>query len=245
MSGSRIVGDVVDLDPDNIRAFFHQRETRAASDEPLTSVLYQDHDPALARARDAEEKVRLLPVIDAGPGDRVLDVACGIGRWAGPLIGCGAAYVGVDFADGLLEAARRTEPGARFIPRDITRITAEDVAGWAPNRVLIVGGLLYLNDDGVLGLATAIAGGAPGPCRVVLREPTGLGQRLTLDSVESSELGTQYSATYRTRAEFVELFGGPLERAGFILSGDDDLFTGDLNNRAETRQRFYVWERDL
>lgn len=243
MTGDRIVGSVVRVDPDNIRRFFQQRVSRVDSDEPLTSVLYQDHDPALARARDAAEKERLLPLLHLRPGTRTLDVACGIGRWATPLIDLGAEYVGVDFAEGLLEEAKRTEPRGTFIRRDIAAMTDADITLWDPQCVLVCGALLYLNDDAVSRLADVVSNGIQGPGRVLLREPTAVEERLTLQDVESSELRTSYTAIYRTRDELLQLFGQPFVDRGFSLRQDHDLFDGNLNNRAETRQRFYLWER--
>ncbi len=124
MTGQRITGDTVELDPSHIRSFFTNRETRLATEHPLTAVLYQDHDPALAEARDKAEKERLLDLIEARSGDRVLDVACGVGRWATPLIDRGADYRGIDFAEGLLAAARESEPRGVFAVADVSGLSS-------------------------------------------------------------------------------------------------------------------------
>ncbi|GAB48121.1 class I SAM-dependent methyltransferase [Mobilicoccus pelagius] len=244
MTGKRISGEAVELDPSHVRSFFTNRETRLATDHPLTAVLYQDHDPTLAEARDRAEKDRLLCMIDAGPHDRVLDVACGVGRWATPLIDRGAAYRGIDFAEGLLAAARESEPRGVFDVADVSNLTEADVRErGAPTKVLVCGALIYLNDDVVRNLASALASGAAAACRVVLREPTALVERLTLDGIYSAEMQTEYSAIYRTADELLDLFGDAFVSRGFRLAAQDDLYEAALNNRAETRQRFYVWER--
>ena len=247
MSGRRVAGERIDVDPQSFRDFFSGREVRTQSQHPLTSVLYQDDQPELARARDTSEKERLLPVINAGPGNVVLDIACGIGRWATPLINEGARYVGLDFTPGLLRHALKVEPRGTFHLGDAAQLSASQIRAFGPpDRILIAGALIYLNDTAVEGMADAIGEGASHECRVVLREPTALQERLTLESVDSAELKSRYSAIYRTRDELVTGYGSCLETAGFTLIQDQDLFDDDsLNNRVETRQRFYVWERAL
>lgn len=244
MSGRRVTGAPVAVDPEAVRDFFARRETHARSTHPLTSVLYQDKNPSLAEARDEVEKERLLPWLRLSPGVRLLDIACGIGRWATPAIDEGASYVGIDFAEGLLQVARTAEPRGAYRAHDLATLTHQTIRDLGrPDRVLIAGALIYLNDPVVTQLASAIASGASIRCRLVLREPTGINERLTLEQVESSELESTYSAIYRTRTELLDLFGTPLTDAGFRLITDKDLFDGSLNNRQETRQRFYVWDR--
>lgn len=244
MSGRRVTGTRIAVDPEAVREFFSGRESRAHSDNPLTSVLYQDKNPALAAARDAAEKARLLPWLRLSHGTSLLDVACGIGRWATPVIDEGATYVGVDFAAGLIDVAKAREPRGAYHAHDVAALTAEDVRELGPpDRVLVAGALIYLNDPVVARLAEAIAEGSQRNCRVVLREPTGIHERLTLAQVDSAELEASYSAIYRTRDELIEEFGGPLRSSGFHLVTDADLFESNLNNRQETRQRFYVWDR--
>lgn len=244
MSGRRVTGARIPVNPEAVRGFFAQRERRAHSDHPLTSVLYQDSNPSLAEARDEAEKERLLPWLQLRPGVRLLDIACGIGRWATPVIDEGASYVGIDFANGLLEVARAREPRGTYLARDLSNLSQQEIRKLSrPHRVLIAGALIYLNDPVVTQLAVALAEGTNSECRIVLREPTGIEERLTLEQVESSELQTTYSAIYRTRVELLEQFGEPLLDMGYHLTTDEDLFDGDLNNRRETRQRFYVWDR--
>ncbi len=61
---------------------------------------------------DAERLVRLLRVYGvAGPGERVLDLACGPGRHSAGLARGGARVVGVDLSPALLVAARRRGGG--------------------------------------------------------------------------------------------------------------------------------------
>jgi ubiquinone/menaquinone biosynthesis C-methylase UbiE len=60
----------------------------------------------------AWERRRALLLGEAQPGERVLDVGCGAGRFVGALRDHGADAVGVEVAEGALDRARRNVPGA-------------------------------------------------------------------------------------------------------------------------------------
>ena len=57
---------------------------------------------------------RSLLLGEARPGERVLDLGCGAGRFLGALRAAGADPVGVELAEGALERARRNVPGAEL-----------------------------------------------------------------------------------------------------------------------------------
>jgi len=60
----------------------------------------------------AWERRRALLLAEARPGERVLDLGCGAGRFVAALREAGAEPVGVELASGALERARRNVPGA-------------------------------------------------------------------------------------------------------------------------------------
>jgi SAM-dependent methyltransferase len=69
------------------------------------------------------------PLLDAagvGDGQRVLDVATGPGYVAERAQARGALPVGVDIADGMLEAARRRHPDLRFMRADAEQLPFEN-----------------------------------------------------------------------------------------------------------------------
>jgi SAM-dependent methyltransferase len=63
----------------------------------------------------AWQRRRGLLLADVQPGERVLDLGCGAGRFVAALRDHGADAVGVDLAEGALERARRNVPGAEFL----------------------------------------------------------------------------------------------------------------------------------
>jgi SAM-dependent methyltransferase len=60
------------------------------------------------------ERRRALLLAEARPGERVLDVGCGAGRFVRALAEAGADSVGVELAEGALERARLNVPGGDF-----------------------------------------------------------------------------------------------------------------------------------
>src|SRR5829696_2028157 len=62
----------------------------------------------------AWERRRALLLAEAKPGERVLDLGCGAGRFIAALQDAGADPVGVEIAEAALERARRNVPGAEL-----------------------------------------------------------------------------------------------------------------------------------
>jgi ubiquinone/menaquinone biosynthesis C-methylase UbiE len=74
--------------------------------EGVWSALPDDPEPW------AWERRRALLLAEARPGERVLDLGCGAGRFVAALREAGADPVGVELAAAALERARRNAPGA-------------------------------------------------------------------------------------------------------------------------------------
>jgi ubiquinone/menaquinone biosynthesis C-methylase UbiE len=74
--------------------------------EGVWAGLPEDPEPWAWRRR------RALLLREARPGERVLDVGCGGGRFVAALRDAGADPVGVELAEGAVERARRNVPGA-------------------------------------------------------------------------------------------------------------------------------------
>ena len=62
----------------------------------------------------AWERRRPLLLAEARPGERVLDLGCGAGRFVAALHDAGADPVGIELAEAALERARRNAPGTDF-----------------------------------------------------------------------------------------------------------------------------------
>jgi SAM-dependent methyltransferase len=86
-------------------------------------------DEVMARG-EATGRMRVIELVEARPGMRVLDLACGPGnlsRRLAELVAPGGEVVGVDLAPGMLELARAAAiPNATFEVMDIERLTFPD-----------------------------------------------------------------------------------------------------------------------
>jgi SAM-dependent methyltransferase len=72
-------------------------------------------DPEVYSDRRAQLFLELGPAL--GPGATVVDLGCGDGIMAGPIVARGLRYVGVDASEQMVEAGRRRHPGVEFVAR--------------------------------------------------------------------------------------------------------------------------------
>lgn len=236
------------IDRDAVVEFFEQRARKADKVGYKQAVIYQDKHPDLAEQRDATEKRLLEPKLGLTGRERILDVGCGTGRWADVLGDGSAWYRGVDVSPGLVEIARSRFPdrtNMAFSVLAADQLSLDALGESEPfDRVCCFGILIYLNDpemdDTLRGVVDVTAKGG----LVLLREPVGLERRLTIKEHFSDEMEQTYNAIYRTEDELMAKAEAILYPAGFALVDSGDVYAdAHLNNRAETRQRWFLFER--
>lgn len=66
-----------------------------------------------------ESSTQLIDLLSPQPGERILDLGCGIGELAGRIAGAGAEVVGLDRLGVLLEQARFRFPRIEFVEADL------------------------------------------------------------------------------------------------------------------------------
>lgn len=237
---TRVLGENVELREDKVMAFFEGRGARYSADNPLTAVLYQDQNPQIAQERDRYEKELVLPKLALDGRQRILDVGCGIGRWADALQPHVASYHGVDFSPTLVAIARdrwKHEPRVRFDVLSADCVNSQTLGGARFDRIVVSGLMLYLNDCQVARCLRGLMDVAGENCLLYVREPLGVAERLTLDAHPSDELQQEYSAIYRGLGEMQVAFDRALAAGGFRPALLEPLYPdGKLNNRIETRQ---------
>jgi trans-aconitate 2-methyltransferase len=68
----------------------------------------------------------LLVLLNAKPGERILDVGCGTGQLTADITQFGAEVVGIDYSPEMIGTARRNFPHVRFEVADVTALTFAD-----------------------------------------------------------------------------------------------------------------------
>jgi len=193
--GGRLHRVAREIDYRATEAFFESRGKDAVG-QPLVSTMYQD--AGLASRRDAAEKETVLPHLAINGADRVLDVGCGAGRWAEVLVPRVAAYLGIDFSEGLLAAARTRTPGGAFQRMSASALDPGAFHLPPPFSLVICSGILiYLNDRDVENLLTLIAEiSGPATAQSIARAWN------TTASLRSSQGSHYFGKVRRSRATF-------------------------------------------
>ena len=109
--------------------YWEQRARRFASEgDGLAAVCSYGMPAFYNRVIDWCQRLALAPWLKVAPGERVLDVGCGVGRWSCRLAARGASVTGVDLSPTMVaQAARRAAArglGARcsFLAQDLATL---------------------------------------------------------------------------------------------------------------------------
>ncbi|MBE6105128.1 class I SAM-dependent methyltransferase [Anaerovibrio lipolyticus] len=245
----RLKGGHEEIDYEATKAFFNNRSGKYNADNPYAVTMYQDNNPELVKQRNAKEVEKLLPLLSLDEKSKVLDIACGIGRWSDAIALEIDKYCGIDFCEDFILKARELNEAKqnRFFFVGKSNEISECLKNnkWEDNfnRVLLVGALMYLNDQDVDRTFEQIGHCVDDNAIVVIREPIGIEERLTLKEHFSDELDDNYNAIYRTRDEIVTSLNNSLLKQGFRVKEEAFLFEDSLNNRKETAQYYFILER--
>ncbi len=118
----RITEKITDIDYKETKQFFKKRAEKFKEDNPYSVTMYQDDNQELVRERNQKEVDKLLPMLKLQKKSRVLDVGCGIGRWADALPEYIEAYCGVDFCGELIEIADKRNKKANFFFCEVLQV---------------------------------------------------------------------------------------------------------------------------
>ena len=144
---SRLYGDNEDINPDKVKDFFNDRANRDLESD-LSIVLFQDKENSAQRHE--EEKKLFYNKIDTS-GKKVLEIGCGIGRWAEALHDKCESYLGLDFSEELIAIAKKTYENyddCYFQEMSATDIKVDELLIEPPFDIVIFSGfLMYINDD--------------------------------------------------------------------------------------------------
>lgn len=108
------------------RASLDKQPREVASMFDAVAARYDLTNTVLSMGQDRSWRKAVARAVDAGPGERILDLAAGTGTSSLPFRDAGADVVPCDFSVGMLREGKRKHPGLPFTAGDATRLPFKD-----------------------------------------------------------------------------------------------------------------------
>ena len=202
---TRVYTDKIEIDNNSTKEFW---ENRANNINNLQTVLLGSDKTGIEQnTRNEHEKLIVESVVKQIKNPRILDIGCGIGRWAENLINQFDSYTGVDFSKGFINFASEkfaNYSNIKFYNNSILNLDKE-ILNSKFNFIICTGVLMYVNDSNIFNIFKTFRRVTPE--YVYIQESISLmDARLTLNQFESKDLKTNYNAIYRTKQEYEEYF---------------------------------------
>lgn len=232
---ARLYGDNEDINSDKVKDFFNDRANKDVESD-LSIVLFQDKKNS--ERRNLEENALFLENIDCS-GKKVLEIGCGIGRWAEFFKDKCQCYLGLDYSENLVEIAKNSHnfDNCNFQVMSAFDIKIDELLVEPPFDVILISQvLMYINDDDLKVLINEINSVISDDTQLFITEPIScMDSRLTLKDFYSDELEADYNAIYRTENEYREFF----QKLNCNEINSFDIFM-ELNERSETQYMSFV-----
>ena len=228
---TRVYTDKINIDNNSTKEFWQKRANNINNLQ--TVLLGSDNTGSEQNLRNENEK-RIVEKIQ-NPG--ILDIGCGIGRWAENLQNKFEYYVGVDFSEGFINYASKkftNFSNVKFYNNSILNLD-KDILTSRFNLIICTGVLMYINDENISNIFKAFR--QVSPEYLYIQESISLMEgRLTLNKFESKDLKTDYSAIYRTKQEYEEYF----KTNAFNIIKTDLLLDNKSGAREETNAQYWI-----
>lgn len=219
----RVYGQKINVDREKIRDFFDKRAIafNLNTKSRNTTVLLGDGDSSYADNWNVYEKKMVLPVLDIQRTDSVLDIGCGLGRWAESLIPLCSYYTGADISSEMIKMAEQVY-GERYKNVVFLNVSFQElfdraeIKGRQFDKIIIAGVSMYLNDSDLENCFVRLNDILSNNGIIYIEESIGRKERLTLNNIWSENLKANYWAVYRTVEEYLDLLQ-PLTKNSEIL----------------------------
>ena len=205
-SQSRIYKDKIDIDTNKVMDFWNQR---AKEDKLNTVLLGNQKDNTEGTKRNEIEQELLFKFIGGFEHINILDIGCGIGRWANNFkekYGKNFNYTGIDYCENFIVSNKKRfkdDSNIKFYLMATNNIDL-GILDSTYDLVIINGVFMYVNDDDLVKSFEYVAKIAPKS--IYLQESISMiDERLTLNQFYSDELKTNYSAIYRIPEDYEKL----------------------------------------
>ena len=147
----RVYGEKVSIDTGNTVSFYDQRaKTIKNRKQEYTTVLLGDQDPDFSVKWDAYEKQFILPKLKLNQDKVILDIGCGIGRWAEAVADQCKEYYGVDFSSEMIAVAKeniKNENCHFYAMSAVDAVSNPKITDRKYDIVLDVGVSMYINEE--------------------------------------------------------------------------------------------------
>lgn len=226
------------LDKEKVKFFWDSR-ANTYQNLAFESVANLEQDPENLKLKIQLETEKVADYLGSVVDKTILDLGAGVGQWSFRFIEAGAAIVtAVEYSEPLAEIGR-TEAARRGVSNLVFKVSAAEQFrdGKKYDIVFISGLFVYMNDEQAESVVKNLAEFCHPGTIILLRDGTGIEGRYEINNRMSQHLQSFYSAVYRTREEYLELF----DSKGFSLQRDENMFDEGcpLNKYPETRLRIY------
>ena len=152
---TRVYTDKIEIDNNSTKEFW---ENRANNINNLQTVLLGSDKTGIEQnTRNEHEKLIVESIIKQIQNPRILDIGCGIGRWAENLINQFDSYTGVDFSEGFINFASEkfaNYSNIKFYNNSILNLDKE-ILNSKFNFIICTGVLMYINDSNIFDIFKA------------------------------------------------------------------------------------------
>ena len=233
---ARLYGEKEDINKENIKDFFDKRAEKKV--ESLMTITSFQEKENLDQRQEEESKI-VLENIDLN-GKKILEIGCGIGRWAEIFHDKCDTYLGLDFAKNLIKIAKENYnyENCYFQEMSAVDIKIDELLVKPPFDIIFIAGVLvFLNDEDISKMINQINKLISHEKTIYIRETISLmDTRLTLKDFYSENLETNYSAIYRTKEELIDFF----KEFKDITDIKDDTIYETLKKYDETGYRYFI-----
>ncbi len=233
---ARLYGEKEDINKENIKDFFDKRAEKKV--ESLMTITSFQEKENLDQRQEEESKI-VLENIDLN-GKKILEIGCGIGRWAEIFHDKCDTYLGLDFAKNLIKIAKENYnyENCYFQEMSAVDIKIDELLVKPPFDIIFIAGVLvFLNDEDIPKMINQINKLISHEKTIYIRETISLmDTRLTLKDFYSENLETNYSAIYRTKEELIDFF----KEFKDITDIKDDTIYETLKKYDETGYRYFI-----
>lgn len=206
-----------------LHRFWSARAAKAAElPAGVTTLGSFQGDQAQVRQQTLRECTLIRAAAQQNRARSLLDLGCGDGRHLAELVQNFDRIVGVDFASELLELARG-KVAALETTAEVSLYTADATLFRSDEHfdlILLSGLTPSLDDEQVATLLQRCRDLAHPQARLIVRTPVGLSKRIDLVNFFSAELGTTYTAYYRTQSETIR----DAQQAGWQICSASQLY---------------------